>query len=71
MAKNHENRVYIVPTESGDRYVIAHTAAQAKAHVVSDYVKDARKATAMEVAQASSNGTRIETVTITGDDSHG
>lgn len=71
MATTHENRVYIVPTDTGERYVIAHTAAQAKAHVVKDYVQDARKATAMEVARASSSGTRIETVTVQEDDSHG
>lgn len=68
MAKNHDNRVYIVPCDTGDRYVIAHTAAQAREHVVKDFVGIPRKASAIEVANASASGTRIETVQVQSDE---
>lgn len=63
---NHENSVYVVSTDNGDRYIIAHTPSQARAHVIKDFVGAARKATALEVATASSKGVRIESVPVTG-----
>lgn len=61
MAK-HENRVYMVDVHNGRRLVIAHTPAQAREHVIKSYVGDVRRATAMEVASAASEGLEIETI---------